>query len=317
MLRRIVHVSLVSTTVVAFALALLFPMGAQADVCDRSVDKDSPTTRDGCQQCSQGVYDDCIRDIPSPHDLAMRECEQLHRQCLRNLGDNPPVADVALCQQEYEGCIAAAPPEAANAVPREDELRCRDKAQNELQLCIDAIDTAASDGKTGGSAPKNNGCYCFKQQAAGNAEVSSAVKDKEFIADQNLPRLCADKQLPDGTQLTQCEWVGPDPEAPTDADKRRLFDGSLGPKVQGLNQLGTITPQQLIGRAIKLAMGIIGTIALIVLVGAGLLWMTAAGNSDREKRAMDMMFWGALGVIVSLGSYSIVTFIIENAFTVG
>ncbi|OGH64542.1 MAG: hypothetical protein A3J66_01610 [Candidatus Magasanikbacteria bacterium RIFCSPHIGHO2_02_FULL_47_14] len=87
------------------------------------------------------------------------------------------------------------------------------------------------------------------------------------------------------------------------------------PDVASLNRLGaSSTPQEVIGRAIGIVMQIMGTIALVVLVYAGVTWMTAGGNADKERKALETMFWGGLGVIVILSGYAIVKFILDHTF---
>ncbi|MBP9761157.1 MAG: hypothetical protein KBD15_02880 [Candidatus Magasanikbacteria bacterium] len=81
-----------------------------------------------------------------------------------------------------------------------------------------------------------------------------------------------------------------------------------------LNRINASSIPEFLGKLIKIAMGILGTIALVIIVYAGILWMTAAGNSTREKEALDTIFWAILGVIVILSSYALVKFIIGNAF---
>lgn len=86
--------------------------------------------------------------------------------------------------------------------------------------------------------------------------------------------------------------------------------------IQGLNKLpkGT-TPQSLIGRVIRAAMGIIGTIALIMILYAGILWMVDTGSSKRAEEAKDILLWGIVGLVVTFASYAIIGFIVGNAFT--
>lgn len=87
------------------------------------------------------------------------------------------------------------------------------------------------------------------------------------------------------------------------------------PDVASLNRLGAgSTAPELIGRGISLVVQIIGTIALGVIVYAGVTWMTAGGNSDREHKALQMMLWGGLGIMVILSGYTIVKFILDHAF---
>jgi hypothetical protein len=82
------------------------------------------------------------------------------------------------------------------------------------------------------------------------------------------------------------------------------------PNASSLNKLNVSVPQ-LIGRIIKAAMGIMGSIALGMFIYGGLLWMTARGNSEQEGKALKTLLWGGLGVGVILASYSLVTFLFE------
>lgn len=92
------------------------------------------------------------------------------------------------------------------------------------------------------------------------------------------------------------------------------FDISeLTERTRQLNKLSD-TPAMLIGRVIKVAMGIIGAIALIVFITSGVLYMTARGNSQQTEKAIKMMLWGALGTVAILGSYAVVDFLF-GAFT--
>jgi hypothetical protein len=76
-----------------------------------------------------------------------------------------------------------------------------------------------------------------------------------------------------------------------------------------LNKMGNVDIPVLIGKGIKLLMQVIGTIALLMFVYGGLLWMVSAGNTEKTKKAMDIMLWAGLGVIVILSSYAIVNFV--------
>jgi hypothetical protein len=79
-----------------------------------------------------------------------------------------------------------------------------------------------------------------------------------------------------------------------------------------LNPLGTSSPQQLLGRIIKNVLGILGSIALVIFLYGGIMWMTSMGSSDKIQKSLSTLVWGALGVIVILASYSIVSFVLEN-----
>ena len=90
------------------------------------------------------------------------------------------------------------------------------------------------------------------------------------------------------------------------------------PKIKGmiatLNIGKAKKPADIIGKAIKLIMGIVGAIALVMFVYAGGLWMVAGGNAEQTTKAMKTMVWSAIGLIVILSSYSIVNFIFTSTF---
>jgi len=90
------------------------------------------------------------------------------------------------------------------------------------------------------------------------------------------------------------------------------------PKIKGmiatLNIGKAKKPADIIGKAIKLVMGIVGAIALVMFVYAGGLWMVAGGNAQQTTKALKTMVWSAIGLIVILSSYSIVNFIFTNTF---
>ncbi len=80
----------------------------------------------------------------------------------------------------------------------------------------------------------------------------------------------------------------------------------------GLNPLGATTVQQFIGRMISIAMGIIGSVALVIVIYGGAMWMTAAGNEEQSKNALQTLFWGGIGIGVILASYAIVRFVFQS-----
>jgi hypothetical protein len=81
-----------------------------------------------------------------------------------------------------------------------------------------------------------------------------------------------------------------------------------------LNQFQGLTLNEVIGNFMGMTMKILGSIAFALMVGAGLMWMTAGGNSDRQRKALDTMVWAGLGVVMILSSATIVKFVFD-AFT--
>ncbi|MFA4942437.1 MAG: hypothetical protein WC564_02255 [Patescibacteria group bacterium] len=73
---------------------------------------------------------------------------------------------------------------------------------------------------------------------------------------------------------------------------------------------GIETPQQLIGRVISAVLGVVGSLALIMFIYGGLVWMTAAGNEKKVMEGRDILMWAAIGLIIIFASYAAVRFLI-------
>ncbi|MFH0780296.1 MAG: hypothetical protein V1928_05630 [Parcubacteria group bacterium] len=66
------------------------------------------------------------------------------------------------------------------------------------------------------------------------------------------------------------------------------------------------------GKALYQVLGIIGTIALLVFLYGGIMWMTAAGKLEQVNTAKDTMIWAAIGLFAIFASYSIILYLISN-----
>jgi hypothetical protein len=100
--------------------------------------------------------------------------------------------------------------------------------------------------------------------------------------------------------------------------REKYFDqieqNKISTKVAKLNLLKANSVPALIGDLLKILMGVLGTVALLIITYGGVIWMTSDGNASREKEALGIVVWAILGIILILSSYAIVKFIIENAF---
>src|SRR3989344_745177 len=73
-------------------------------------------------------------------------------------------------------------------------------------------------------------------------------------------------------------------------------------------------------RIIRVALGLLGIIALVLIVYAGFLWMTAGGNEEQIANAKKFLINTAIGLAIILSAYAIVSFVISQlvgATTVG
>lgn len=90
---------------------------------------------------------------------------------------------------------------------------------------------------------------------------------------------------------------------------------SSGDTVELCNPLGDNEPTipELIGRVIKAALGIVGSLALVMFIYGGITWMTAAGNSEQVTKGKGIIVWAAIGLVVIFASYALVHFVIQTA----
>ncbi|MBI5077643.1 hypothetical protein HZB94_04665 [Candidatus Falkowbacteria bacterium] len=68
----------------------------------------------------------------------------------------------------------------------------------------------------------------------------------------------------------------------------------------------------IIGQVIKVILAILGIIFLILIVYAGILWMTAAGEKEDIDKAQRMITQGVIGLAITLAAYTISYFVVEN-----
>lgn len=82
-------------------------------------------------------------------------------------------------------------------------------------------------------------------------------------------------------------------------------DGTL----QSYTQLGTQDPATIVFTIVNTALIFLGTITLILVIVAGFLWLTAAGEEEKIKKAKDIMRGATLGLVVVLGSYGLAQYL--------
>ena len=73
----------------------------------------------------------------------------------------------------------------------------------------------------------------------------------------------------------------------------------------GLN-LPDVTVKDVLIKIINWIAGIATTIAILVIVIAGILWTTASGNEDQLSTARKMLISGIIGLIIILGAWAMI-----------
>jgi len=77
------------------------------------------------------------------------------------------------------------------------------------------------------------------------------------------------------------------------------------------NPLGTENIPELIGRIIKAALGIVGSLALVMFIYGGLTWMISGGNEEKIKKGKGIIIWAVFGIVIIFTSYSLLSLIFE------
>jgi hypothetical protein len=77
----------------------------------------------------------------------------------------------------------------------------------------------------------------------------------------------------------------------------------------GISGSGTSQIQILLGRSIGYVVGFLGSLALCIIIYAGVRFMISRGDEEGQKKSLGMMLWAGVGITALLGSYSLVRFV--------
>lgn len=81
---------------------------------------------------------------------------------------------------------------------------------------------------------------------------------------------------------------------------------------EALGMCNTSDPRIIAAKIIRAAMGLLGIVAIgIVLIG-GFTWMTAGGNDEKVATAKKWLYSGVIGLIIILAAYSITNFVVGS-----
>ncbi|HRT11147.1 MAG TPA: hypothetical protein P5194_01210 [Patescibacteria group bacterium] len=74
-------------------------------------------------------------------------------------------------------------------------------------------------------------------------------------------------------------------------------------------------PRTVVARIVKIALGFLGTIAVVLIIVAGFQWMTAAGNEEKIGKAKKLMSAAVIGLVIVLMAFALSSFIINAVIT--
>ncbi len=76
--------------------------------------------------------------------------------------------------------------------------------------------------------------------------------------------------------------------------------------------LATGDPRTIAARIVNLALGFLGVIALGLIIYAGFLWMTSAGEEEKVSKAKKLLTGAVIGLVIILSSWLLATFLINK-----
>jgi hypothetical protein len=103
------------------------------------------------------------------------------------------------------------------------------------------------------------------------------------------------------------------------ADNFGVGDAARGTLLIGSNTSvnATQTLPVLIGKIVALVLSFVGIIFFLLVLFAGLRWMTAFGNSEKVDQAKSIMEHAAIGLVIVLAAYAISIFVFSRLTRLG
>lgn len=75
------------------------------------------------------------------------------------------------------------------------------------------------------------------------------------------------------------------------------------------------SPQIVVARIIRAALGLLGTLLVIYMVYGGMMWMTSNGESSKVDKAKGILRQAIVGMIIVISAYAISSFVVSTLLT--
>jgi len=74
-------------------------------------------------------------------------------------------------------------------------------------------------------------------------------------------------------------------------------------------------PGEIIFNVIYIFLGLLGVIAVILMMYGGFLWLTAGGEENKAKQGTTILFQAAIGLLIILSAYTVTYFVLVQITT--
>ena len=95
----------------------------------------------------------------------------------------------------------------------------------------------------------------------------------------------------------------------------QVTPSDLGIQYGAATGLGSKDIRVTVASIIKTAMGLLGIVAVVIILIGGFKWMTAGGNDEQTGEAKKWIFSGVIGLAIILSAYALATYIINSLVT--
>jgi len=85
--------------------------------------------------------------------------------------------------------------------------------------------------------------------------------------------------------------------------------------LSGTLELGTADLESTVINIIQWALGLLGLVAVVMILIGGFQWMTAGGNEEKVASAKKIISAAVIGLIIILLAWAIVIFVVNTAST--
>jgi len=114
------------------------------------------------------------------------------------------------------------------------------------------------------------------------------------------PALLAGAPVAHAQALTEDEFFGGDFSGAEFAGEAGLSSGDLPTTIAAI---------------IRVVLGLLGIVAVLIILLGGFKWMTAGGNDDKLKKARGILISGIIGLVIVLSAFAIAQFVITSIIT--
>ena len=88
-------------------------------------------------------------------------------------------------------------------------------------------------------------------------------------------------------------------------------DLNLGLNYAGETGLTSTDIRTTVAKIINAALGLLGIIAVVIILIGGFKWMTAGGNEEKVGEAKKLIGAGVIGLVIIITAYAIAAFVIN------